>query len=140
MGQQGLEAGGRNGRRRGDRRRRRRERPRRLPGQPVGKEGHGRGPVEQGPLRHPDLLHLGLLQPLRLGAPVLEPDLDLHLGEAEVVGELCPLGDAQVLLLPELLLQRVQLLRGEWGPGLAIRFVLPQGAAQGAGWWLKPEV
>ena len=41
---------------------------------------------------------------------VLEPDLDLGLGELELVGELGSLGDGEVLLLPELLLQRRQLL------------------------------
>ena len=35
---------------------------------------------------------------------VLEPDLDLGLGELELVGELGSLGDGEVLLLPELLL------------------------------------
>lgn len=60
-------------------------------------------------LRHPDLLDLGLLQPLRLRAPVLEPDLHLRLGQPQRRRELGPLGDAQVLLLAELLLQRQQL-------------------------------
>ena len=35
---------------------------------------------------------------------VLEPDLDLGLGELELVGELGSLRDGEVLLLPELLL------------------------------------
>ena len=64
----------------------------------------------------------------------------LGLGELELGGELGALGDAQVLLLPELLLQRVELLRGEGRPGLAVGFVLPQGAAQGARRGLEPEV
>ena len=61
---------------------------------------------------------LGLLEPLGLGPPVLEPDLDLCLGELELGGELGPLRDGQVLLLPELLLQAVQLLGRERGPRL----------------------
>ena len=76
-------------------------------------------------------LDLGLLEPLGLGPPVLEPDLDLGLGELELGGELGPLGDGQVLLLTELLLQAVQLLGCEGGPGLPVGLVLPKSAAQG---------
>ena len=55
------------------------------------------------------------------------------LGELELGGELGALGDAQVLLLPELLLQRVELLRGEGRPGLAVGFVFPQETPYGPG-------
>ena len=72
-----------------------------------------------------------LLDPFGLGAPVLEPDLDLGLGELELVGELCSLRDGEVLLLTELLLQGVQLLGGEGGARLPVGFVLPQGTANG---------
>ena len=74
-------------------------------------------------------LQFGLLEPLGLGPPVLEPDLDLCLGELELGGELGPLGDGQVLLLPELLLQAVQLLGRERRSRLPVRLVLPQRAA-----------
>ena len=49
--------------------------------------------------RDPDSIHLGLLQPLRLGAAVLEPDLHLGLGQLELAGEFGSLGDGQILLL-----------------------------------------
>jgi hypothetical protein len=50
-----------------------------------------------------------------------------HLCLSEVQGgrELCPLCDAQVLLFPELLLQRQQLLSCERCPWLPVRFVFP---------------
>ena len=78
--------------------------------------------------RKTDPLNFRLLDPLGLGPPVLEPDLDLGLGELELVGELCALRDGEVLLLPELLLQRVQLLGGEGGARLPVGLVLPQRA------------
>jgi hypothetical protein len=71
---------------------------------------------------------------------ILEPDLDLGLGELELVGELCPLRDGEVLLLAELLLQGVQLLGGEGGAGLPVGLVLPQGAAQRPRGWPEPQV
>jgi hypothetical protein len=49
----------------------------------------------------------------------------LRLGEVQRGRELGPLCDAQILLLPELLLQRQQLLSGERCPGLPVRFVFP---------------
>ena len=76
--------------------------------------------------RHLDLLQLGLLQALRLGPPVLEPNLDLGLGEPQRRAKLGPLRYAEVLLLAELLLERQQLLGGERCAGLPVRFVLPQ--------------
>lgn len=75
---------------------------------------------------HFNFLQLSLLQSLGLGAPVLEPDLHLGLGQTQRRRELGPLCDAQVLLLPELLLQRQELLRGEWRPRFAVRLVLTQ--------------
>lgn len=86
---------------------------------------------QPGEVPHLRRVHLGLGDPLGLGSPVLEPDLDLCLGELELGGELGPLGDGQVLLLPELLLQAVQLLGREGRPRLPVRLVLPQRAAQG---------
>jgi hypothetical protein len=74
-----------------------------------------------------------LLDPFGLGAPILEPDLDLGLSELELVGELCPLRDGEVLLLAELLLQGVQLLRREGGARLPVGFVLPQRAFERSG-------
>lgn len=76
--------------------------------------------------RHLDLLDLGLLETLGLGPSVLEPDLHLRLRQPQRGGELRPFGDAQVLLLPELLLQREQLLCCEGGAGLPVGLVLPQ--------------
>lgn len=75
---------------------------------------------------HFDLLDFRLLQPLGLGATILKPNFHLCLGETQRWRELCPLRDAQVLLLPELLLQRQQLLCGEWSARLAVRFVFAQ--------------
>ena len=81
---------------------------------------------------HLQLLQLGLLQSLGLGAAVLKPDLHLRLGEAERAGELGALGDGQVLLLAELALQRQQLGGGEGRPRLAVGLVLAQGAGRRA--------
>ena len=72
------------------------------------------------------LVGLGLLQPLGLGPPVLEPDLDLGVAQLEAVRELGPLGDGEVALLQVLLLQLGQLLVGEGSPGLPVRLVFPQ--------------
>ena len=49
----------------------------------------------------------------------------LCLSEVQGGRELGPLCDAQVLLLPELLLQRQQLLGSERCPWLPVRFVFP---------------
>ena len=56
------------------------------------------------------------LDTLPLCPPVLEPDLDLDLGQTEVVGNLRPLAEAEILLAVELLLELQQLLAGEGGP------------------------
>ena len=56
------------------------------------------------------------LDPLPLGSSVLEPYLDLDLGQTEVVGNLRPLAEAEILLAVELLLQLQQLLASEGGP------------------------
>jgi len=48
-----------------------------------------------------------LLDPFGLGAPILEPDLDLGLGELELSGEFRPLRDGEVLLLAVFLFQCV---------------------------------
>lgn len=90
--------------------------------------GHGplctRCPPPQG--GHFDLLDFRLLQPLGLGPTILKPNFHLCLGETQRWRELCPLRDAQVLLLPELLLQRQQLLCGEGSARLAVRLVFAQ--------------
>jgi hypothetical protein len=75
---------------------------------------------------HFDLLDFSLLQTFRFGSSVLEPNLHLRLGESERRGELGSLGDAQVLLLAELFLQREELLGGEWRAGLSVWFVLSE--------------
>jgi hypothetical protein len=86
--------------------------------------------VVAGQRRHFQLLQLGLLKPLRFGAPVLEPDLHLGLREPQAARELRPLRYAEVLLIPELLLECQELLRGEGRPGLPVGLVLPQIALQ----------
>jgi len=95
----------------------------------VGGEGGG------GVGGQPHLVNLGLLESLGLGPTVLEPDFDLRFRQLEVLGELGPLGDGQVLLLLELVLQGEELLGGERGSGLAIGLVLAEVAAEG-----KPRV
>ena len=61
-------------------------------------EGVGGGEVEAGDGQIPDVLvRVGLLYPLVLGSPVLEPDLDLGLGQLESLGQLAPPGSADVL-------------------------------------------
>ena len=55
----------------------------------------------------PHPLDLRLREALGLGPPVLEPDLDLGLGQLQVAGELGPLRDGEILLLIVLLLQGV---------------------------------
>ena len=74
---------------------------------------------------------LGLGNPLLLGAPVLEPDLDLGVGELKVPGEVSPLGDGEVALGLVLPLEPVQLLRGEGGSRLPVCPVLPEDRAGG---------
>ena len=98
------------------------------------RSGHERGRGEPQPLQ------LGLLQPLGLGASVLKPDFDLSLCELELGRELCSLRYRQVLLLPELLLQGVELLGGEGCPGLPVGFMLPQGTAEWSRGWLESQI
>lgn len=78
---------------------------------------------------HLQLLQLGLLQSLGLGAAVLKPDLHLRLGEAGS-WRTRRIGDGQVLLLAELALQRQQQGGGEGRPRLAVGLTW---LAQGAG-------
>lgn len=75
---------------------------------------------------HLEFFQLGLLEPLGLGPSVLEPDLDLGLCQGQGGGELGPLGDGQILLLPELPLQGQELRGGERRARLPVGFVLPQ--------------
>ena len=74
-------------------------------GQEPGEEGgRDEGHVPGGGLQA-GLIGLRLLQPLGLGSPVLEPDLDLSVSQLEAVCELCSLRDREVALLYILLLQ-----------------------------------
>lgn len=61
-----------------------------------------------------------------LSRPRGELTIYLRLREAQRRREFRPLGDAQVLTLPELLLKRQQLIGREGRPGLSVRLVLPQ--------------
>lgn len=88
---------------------------------------------QQRPRRQPQLLQLCLLQSLRLGPSVLEPDLHLGLGQPQRTRELRPLGDAQVLLVPELLLEGQELLGGEGRSRFPVGFVLAEGAPDDRG-------
>lgn len=94
-------------------------------------KGNPEGRRQHGLCCHFQFLEFCLLQPLGLGSPVLEPDLDLGLRQVEGTGELRALGNGEVLLLAELPLQREQLRRGEGGPGLSVRLVFSQGAGGG---------
>ena len=67
-------------------------------------------------------MHQPGLDPLPLGPAVLEPDLHLHLGQPQGVGDLRALGQREVLFAVELLLQLQQLFTGEGratSPGFA---------------------
>lgn len=78
----------------------------------------------RGVCRQPHFVKFSLLKPFRLCSPVLEPDFHLRLGQLEVVGELCSLSDAQILLFFELVFQRHQLARCEWGARFPVSLVL----------------
>ena len=65
-------------------------------------------------------LRLCLSQSLLLCPSVLEPDLDLGLGQFEVLGKLCSLGHREVLLLAELPLECDELGAGEGSPGFTV--------------------
>ena len=97
------------------------------------------GCCQQGPLGHSHLFNFRFLYPLGLCPPVLEPDLHLCLGQVQVVWELGPFRDGQILLLAKFLLQGSQLLRRERRTRLPVRFVLSQGATQGSKSWLFPR-
>lgn len=62
------------------------------------------------------LLHV----PLQLRPPVLEPRDHLRVAQAQLRGDLVPVGRAQVLLVQESLLQLEDLLIRERGPTLAL--------------------
>lgn len=70
-------------------------------------------------------LHVSLFQSLFFCSPILEPNLDLGLGEAEVGGEFGSFRDRKVLLCLEFLFQSHQLLRRKRRPGFTIAFMLP---------------
>ena len=74
---------------------------------------------------------LGLFDPLVLGPPVLEPDLDLSVGQAKVVSKRAPLLDGQVLGPLELGLKCPQLSVSERGARLPVCLVLFQVASEG---------
>ena len=88
-------------------------------------EGAGEG-GEGGPPHHLAAELLSLRDPLLLGAPVLEPDLDLGVGQLQLGRELRALGDGEVGLGLVLPLEAVQLLGGEGGPRLAVSAVLAE--------------
>ena len=100
------------------------------PGQQPGNQGRrDEGNVAGGGLQR-GLVSLGLLQPLGLGASVLEPDLDLGVRQLETLRKLRPLGDGQVTLLDVFLLQLGELLICEGCPGFPVRLVFPQRALE----------
>ena len=88
-------------------------------------EGAGEG-GEGGPPHHLAAELLSLRDPLLLGAPVLEPDLDLGVGQLQLGRELRALGDGEVGLGLVLPLEAVQLLGSEGGPRLAVSAVLAE--------------
>ena len=69
------------------------------------------------PLRRQREAVLAALSPLGLVPPVLEPDLDLGLGEPQAGGQLSSLRSRQVLLVVELLLEFEDLQVREGGAG-----------------------
>jgi len=71
------------------------------------------------------LFQLSLLQSFGFGSPVLKPNFDLSLRQVERVGELCSLGDGEVLLLAKLALKRQQLRGSERRARFPVVFVLP---------------
>lgn len=80
---------------------------------------------EVGTARDEEALPVGQLDPggqllLPLGAPVLEPGLNLRFGEVELLRQLGPLVDAQVLVHLELGLEPVQLHRAVGLPRLPV--------------------
>ena len=61
------------------------------------------------------MISMSLLNPLVLGSPVLEPDLDLSLRQLEPLRQLAPPGPADVLCAAVLHLQQGGLLLAEGG-------------------------
>ena len=61
------------------------------------------------------MISVSLLNPLVLGSPVLEPDLDLSLGELQPLGQLAAPGAADVLRAAVLHLQQGGLLLAKGG-------------------------
>ena len=61
------------------------------------------------------MISVSLLNPLVLGSPVLEPDLDLSLGQLQPLGQLAAPGPADVLGAAVLDLQESGLLLTEGG-------------------------
>ena len=71
---------------------------------------------------------------------VLEPNFDLSFCKFKMIREFCSLCYGKILFLSELLLQGVQLLGGEGGPGLPVRFMFSQGTTEGPGGGFKSHV
>ena len=69
---------------------------------------------------------LSFFEAFIFGASILEPNLDLSLGETQRGGELSPFRDAEILLLAELFLEGEKLLRCEGGSRLSVGLVLPE--------------
>lgn len=81
---------------------------------------------------HFEFFKFCFLKPLGFRSSVLEPNLDLSLGEVEGTGEFGSFCYGQILFLSELSLQGQELGGGEGGPWLPVGFVLSQSASWGA--------
>lgn len=67
---------------------------------------------------------LGLLLASPLGSPILEPDLNSHLGQVNLYGQLFPTVHVGIVRLLERALQLVQLKRGKRGPIASVLVLL----------------